>query len=257
MFSVVIPTHNNEATLVETLAALVPATAEGVVREVIVADAGSSDLTEEIADAAGCRWVRETGAYGARLAAGVQAASRGEWLLFLEPDTVLDPDWFWEVSKFVERAEWLGRGDTQAACFRAAGDELGLKARLGEGMAWICARILGIGREQQGLLLSRRFYAKLGGHKTTSVLAHADLVRRIGRRRMTHLPVCAVRRTVPDADGLFLASPVHGAVSPTVPRRGDRPSGRAVDALSAIESGRKGVPPPAAANPEMIIPYRL
>ena len=45
MLSVVIATENAEQRLVPTLAALVPGAMAGVVREVIVADAGSSDAT--------------------------------------------------------------------------------------------------------------------------------------------------------------------------------------------------------------------
>ena len=55
MLSVVIATENAERVLVPTLAALVPGATAGIVREVIVADAGSSDATTMIADAAGCR----------------------------------------------------------------------------------------------------------------------------------------------------------------------------------------------------------
>ena len=43
MLSVIIATHESERALVPTLAALVPGAAAGIVREVIVADAGSRD----------------------------------------------------------------------------------------------------------------------------------------------------------------------------------------------------------------------
>ena len=56
MISVIIPTFNSEIALAQTLAALVSAAADGVVREVIVVDAGSSDHTHKVADAAGCEW---------------------------------------------------------------------------------------------------------------------------------------------------------------------------------------------------------
>ena len=250
MFTVVIPTFDNEATLVEALAALVPASAEGIVREVIVADAGSSDLTERIAEAAGCRWVRSDGSRGTRLQAGAEAARRGEWLLFLEPDTVLDSGWYRDVSKFVERVERTGRGDRQAACFRAANDELGFNARVAEGVSWLRSRILGIGNPRQGLLLSRRFYARLGGHNPAAPLADADLVRRIGRRRMyasahTRGPSRGGRRRQPEGRGLS-ARARRGAVLPARARSGDRPPCRHVDALNAgTRSGPESTGPPA------------
>ena len=55
MLSVVIATHDSERALLPTLAALVAGAAAGVVREVIIADAGSRDATAAIADGAGCR----------------------------------------------------------------------------------------------------------------------------------------------------------------------------------------------------------
>ncbi|HET6928016.1 MAG TPA: glycosyltransferase, partial [Hyphomicrobiaceae bacterium] len=53
MISVIIPTLNAEATLAETLSALVPAAVAGLVREVLVVDGGSSDRTAEIVERAG------------------------------------------------------------------------------------------------------------------------------------------------------------------------------------------------------------
>lgn len=201
MFAVVIATHNSEATLVEALAALVPAAAEGVVREVVIADGGSVDATEEIADAAGCRWVPAPRARGARLAAGAAAVTRGEWLLFLGPDCVLDPGWEAAAIGFVERAARSGRGDRTAACFRVALDDLGSGARLREAALWLRSRVFNLADPHQGLLLSRAFYRALGGHRAQAAFSEADLVRRIGRRRLVHLPVRAVRRGRTPAEG--------------------------------------------------------
>ena len=58
MISVVIPTLNAERTLQRALAPLVPAAVEGLVREVVVADGGSTDRTLELADDAGANIVR-------------------------------------------------------------------------------------------------------------------------------------------------------------------------------------------------------
>src|SRR5262245_45634577 len=65
MLSVVIATHDSERALLPTLAALVAGAAAGVVREVIVADAGSRDATAAIADGAGCRLLTSAQTRGA------------------------------------------------------------------------------------------------------------------------------------------------------------------------------------------------
>ena len=77
MLSVVIATENAERILLPTLAALVPGATAGIVREVIVADAGSSDATAMIADAAGCRIDVMAAPLGHRLRQA--AATDGRW----------------------------------------------------------------------------------------------------------------------------------------------------------------------------------
>jgi len=86
MLSVVIQTHNDEDALARTLASLVSASLEGVVREVIICDGGSTDRTHLVADHTGCRFV--TGG----LAAGMRHA-RSDWLMFLKPGTRLAEGW--------------------------------------------------------------------------------------------------------------------------------------------------------------------
>ena len=69
MFSVIVATHDSERALVPTLAALVPGATAGFVREVIVADGGSRDETEQVADIAGCRFLSSAEPLGSRLKA--------------------------------------------------------------------------------------------------------------------------------------------------------------------------------------------
>src|SRR5712692_4548151 len=54
MLSVIIPTLNSERVLVPTLGMLVSGAMSGIVREVSIADGGSTDATLKIADVAGC-----------------------------------------------------------------------------------------------------------------------------------------------------------------------------------------------------------
>lgn len=87
MLSVLIETMNDEDALARTLASLVGGAVEGVVREVIVCDRGSTDHTELVADHAGCLWLAQSD-----IGEGVRRA-RGEWLLVLEPGARLEAGW--------------------------------------------------------------------------------------------------------------------------------------------------------------------
>jgi glycosyltransferase involved in cell wall biosynthesis len=86
MLSVIIPTLDSAADLQGLLAVLVPAAMDGLVREVICADAGSTDLTLDICEDTGARVISG----GLVAAAGV---AKGEWLLLLPVEIRLPADW--------------------------------------------------------------------------------------------------------------------------------------------------------------------
>jgi glycosyltransferase involved in cell wall biosynthesis len=87
MLTVLIETRNDEEGLARTLASLVGGAVEGVVRDVIVCDRGSTDQTHYVAEHAGCHFIA-----GGGIAAGIRQA-KGEWLLLLEPGARLSEDW--------------------------------------------------------------------------------------------------------------------------------------------------------------------
>src|ERR1700751_5409492 len=160
MLSVVIATHNSERALLPTLAALVQGAAGGIVREVIVADAGSRDATAVIADGAGCRLLVSAQGRGARLKAAADAA-RASWLLFLRPGVVLDATWVDETRRFVEQAELRGFAGTHAAVFRASAFRPGLL----EALALLGTALGAQPDASQGLVIAKARYAALGGHR--------------------------------------------------------------------------------------------
>src|SRR5258706_5675321 len=119
MLSVIIATHESERPLVRTLAALVPGAAAGLIREVIISDAGSRDDTAAVADVAGCDVIVASGSVGAGLKQAAQRA-KAPWLLFLRPGTVPDADWIGEARTFIDEAERHGVAERRAATFRPA-----------------------------------------------------------------------------------------------------------------------------------------
>ncbi|MDB5469427.1 MAG: glycosyl transferase family 2 [Caulobacter sp.] len=150
MISVVIPTLDAARTLPVTLASLVGAAVEGLVKEVLVADAGSADATLEIADDAGAKVVRDG-------VAAACAAARGDWLLILEPGVKLSPDW--ETAAAI----LMARGWDRAGRFRASKD--------GRRPSRLLADALRLPlKGDEGLLVSRRLYDKVGGGEGRELL---------------------------------------------------------------------------------------
>jgi len=201
MISVIISTENSEAGLVHALSALVPAAAEGIVREVVVVDSGSSDGTARVADAAGCRFVSHPGARSERLAHGAGVARRGDWLLFLQPDTLLESGWHQEAQAFIERAARAPNGLKTAAAFRLRYEAFGAGPRVSEMLAALRSQLLGMPYGNQGLLISRQFYEVLGGHRPLPELEDLDIAKRIGRGRLVFLRAAAISSGEPGAGG--------------------------------------------------------
>ena len=102
MISVVIATQDDGRTLGQTLASLVPAAVDGLVREVILADGGSTDETLAIADDAGARVTPSDGPAEARLLDGCKAA-RADWLLILEASAPAPSGWEAAAGRHIER----------------------------------------------------------------------------------------------------------------------------------------------------------
>ncbi len=188
MLSVVIPTLNAEAGLPRAFDCLIPAAVRGLVREVIVSDGGSSDGTVALADAVGARIVSGERGRGPQLAAGAEAA-RSDWLLFLHADTALAQGWEAEVEGFLERTS-LER--PRAAAFRFALDDASFAARLLERLVGLRCFLFGLPYGDQGLLISKRLYRQIGGYRPLPLMEDVDIVRRIGRRRLTMLCTRAV-----------------------------------------------------------------
>jgi rSAM/selenodomain-associated transferase 2 len=185
MISVIIPTHNSEAGLGPTLTALVPAAVEGIVREVIVADAGSTDRTLMVADQAGVEVISAESGRGRQMRAGA-ARARARWLLFLHPDTVLEYGWEHEAAQFMERVD-SGRRARAAASFRFTIDDIGVAPRAVEALVALRTGLLRRTFGDQGLLIPQDLYDELGGFAPLPLMEDVDLVQRLGRRRLVIL----------------------------------------------------------------------
>jgi glycosyltransferase involved in cell wall biosynthesis len=185
MLSVIIPTLNSERVLVPTLAMLVSGAMSGVVREVTIADGGSSDATLEIADVAGCTVLASAAPLAGRLKAAT-AVARSPWLMFLRAGTVLDATWLEETARFIEEAELSGDTGT-AAVFRKSISARAAYPVVLEALSLLKFGLFGRAHPDQGLLIAARLYNEIGGHGETAADPEADLLARLGRKRILML----------------------------------------------------------------------
>lgn len=184
--SVIVPTLNAAQTLARTLDAL-GLQRPGLVKEVVIADGGSDDETVRLAENFGCRVVHASKGRGTQLRCGAAAASQ-DWLLFLHADTRMSADWVSALSEFVGR----GAAERSAGVFRLKLDDERRRARLLEFMVAMRVRLFAIPYGDQGLFISRQLYDEVGGFSEIPLMEDVDIIRRIGRRRLTILPADAV-----------------------------------------------------------------
>jgi rSAM/selenodomain-associated transferase 2 len=176
----IIPTLNAAGCLGRTLASL-----EGVTA--IVADGGSRDDTVAVARANGARVVETVPGRGGQLRTGADAAQT-VWMLFLHADTVLEAGWRGPAETFMSRAG----AHEEAAVFRFALDDPAPAARRLERMVAWRNRVLALPYGDQGLLIHRSLYDRLGGFRPLTIMEDVDIIRRIGRRRITVLAPHAI-----------------------------------------------------------------
>ncbi len=181
MLSVIIPTGGVEQPAVATLAALVPGAAAGVVREVLLVDGTGNGVIERVADVAGCRYLAFEGSHAAALAAGARQA-RSPWLMFLRAGAVLDSGWIEETTQFIQGVSNSDR--PRAGIFRYARSpysDTGWR----DGFKFVARMITGPSAEQ-GLLIARDHYERLGGYADAR-RSEARLLRQLGRSSRTLL----------------------------------------------------------------------
>ena len=178
--SVILPTLNAAADLPLALESLLPGLEAGLIREVIIADGGSTDATRAIAGSTGATVIDSALGRGRQLRAGADAA-RGEWLLFLHADTALSRDWPERVGAHIDTRPGM------AAAFRLKYRSDASEARWLEARANRRARWLGLPYGDQGLLISRALYSEVGGYQDVPLMEDVMIVRAISKKRLVIL----------------------------------------------------------------------
>ena len=174
--SIIVPVVDRETDLARTLSQLPPT------GEVIVVDGGSADASADIAEASGATVLRTGRGRAQQMRSGAQCAA-GPWLLFLHADTRLNEAAWRAVDEYIGDAGSAGR----AAALRFALDDRGWQARVLEAAVQVRVALFALPYGDQGLLIHRSLYEAVGGFADVPIMEDVDLVRRLGRRRLTQL----------------------------------------------------------------------
>jgi rSAM/selenodomain-associated transferase 2 len=208
MLSVIIPTLDAERTLPRTLACLVAPTVQGLVREVIIADGGSRDATALIVEETGARFLTAPRGRGSQLRVGA-AAARSNWLLFLHADTMLEPGWSDEASAFMSTCEREAAAPERAGVFRFALDDFEAGARALERLVALRNFLFALPYGDQGLLIPKRFYDRIGGHPDVPLMEDVAIIRKVGRGRLSQFRTAAVTSPARYKKGGYLVRPLR------------------------------------------------
>lgn len=180
--SIVIPTLNAGDHLPTCLGSLSEGLQEGLIRELVISDGGSTDGTLGIAEAAGARIVSGPASRGGQLRRGTQAAE-GAWVLVLHADTRLAEGWSMAVLPVLHRPG--------AYHFRLAFDSPGLMPLWVAGWANLRSKLFHLPYGDQGLLIDRVSLDAAGGYPDLPLMEDVALAR-ILRQRLSALSVTAI-----------------------------------------------------------------
>jgi rSAM/selenodomain-associated transferase 2/rSAM/selenodomain-associated transferase 1 len=153
---------------------------ERITMDIIVVDGGSTDHTPEIAKAAGAVVVTTSPGRGRQLRRGAEATS-GRWLFFVHADSRLGPEARTEIRRFLSEDHC-----ESFAHLRFALDSPRRVHRIVEAGQRIRQRLFGLVYGDQGLVVSRTLYDRVGGHPEWPVMEDVGVIDRlngVGRRR--------------------------------------------------------------------------
>lgn len=170
--SIVIPTLNAETTLPACLRALMEGLHAGLIRELIISDGGSTDLTLDIAEEAGAELFEGPASRGGQLQRGC-ALAKGDWVLILHADTVLEVGWTKPVKDHL--------ASKSPAAFRLSFRAKGLAPRWVAGWANLRSRLFSLPYGDQGLLIPRDVYLRAGEYKDQPLMEDVALARALPR----------------------------------------------------------------------------
>ena len=168
--SIIIPTLNEAHAIRPTLDAIA---ANGMAHEVIIADAGSSDATAELAEQRGIRLVRATERNRAIQMNEGKKVAGGDALLFLHADTLIAPEALTRITNALRERQVVG------GAFARQYESRSLFLRMTCLLAELRGKAFGWFLGDQAIFVRTQVFDALGGFRELEIFEDLDFSRRM------------------------------------------------------------------------------
>tara|TARA_B110000238_G_C16119337_1_gene436390 strand:- start:1689 stop:2381 length:693 start_codon:yes stop_codon:yes gene_type:complete len=172
--TLVIPTYNAEKTINATLNNV-----SKIFQNIIIIDAHSKDLTKAICKKYNTQFFTSKKNRGIQLNLGGKKANTN-WIFFLHADSILKNDAIDEIEKFIS----IDKNNYKAAAFKLKFNQDNIYAFCLSKIVTFRSKCFKLPYGDQGLILSKVFYNKIGGFKTLPIMEDVEIIRNIGYKNI-------------------------------------------------------------------------
>lgn len=183
--SVIIPVFHEEACINEAIGRL-DKMRSGAATEIIVVDGAAGAETLKAITGHTVKGVLSGKGRARQMNEGA-AAAQGDIVLFLHVDTELPEDGFGEISRAMDRGQFV------AGAFDLGIGDRGFAFRIIERAASLRSRLTRVPYGDQAIFFGRDYFLRLGGYRDLPIMEDVDLMRRV---RKTGGRICFIDKRV-------------------------------------------------------------
>ncbi len=175
--TIIIPCLDSADRILPTLECLVEPTVSGLIKQVIIADGGSIDATNDLAEQVGADFISCPKGRGIQCKIATIYA-KANWLLFIHDDSILSDEWDRIVSQFINDETH----NHHIGYFKHQLNSTSIKAKLLSFSVYLRCKIFTLPYGDQGLLIHRDTYEEIGGFSSKPIMEDVELIARIKRQ---------------------------------------------------------------------------
>ena len=168
--TLVIPTYNAEKTINTTLSIL-----KINFKNIIIIDGKSKDQTKEICRKYNIQLFTSKRNRGMQLNLGAEKVVTN-WIFFIHADSILENTAIEEINAFISN----NNNKFKAASFKLKFDQKNIYSTLLSKMVIFRSKYFKLPYGDQGLIISKVFYNKIGGFKALPIMEDVEIIRNIG-----------------------------------------------------------------------------